>query len=765
LICLSAFVATADGSNPPKTYSITPYDADARLVFTLTDQKSHNWIDLFTSPTARAAVGQWQAVSDTPVNQEDVERQTHLLTLLYWQSCFPNSSAKVLDLAKAPHSEIDVQEANKLLYAPAGLPTEVLRNAFNKDSHWYQAALQQILTAEKDPQDQENTEPLKKIIEGTGQARDVFTRVAESFDQQAATGGVNAAHLKAEAAGFRVLAGSVTLIKDQNAFKFKISAALCKRLPHMLFSAKGAKTVALPLDKALILIQLASTFNQKMAVSSEKARQLAAVLDYASANHVPLNADFVDQSRALCAMAGHLDLVLVATFLDTTVDWVKRTAVTTTPSAMAALSQKLAAALADAAPDQAGYFSTFASTVVDRFSLLFAADAGANLLFNTSGTYGSIKTAEFCYDCAQQLDNIGGAAHSQLSNSRPSANSLTSWAMAGYFREVAVSAYHQDYADLLQGGRVATWVANLVTSGGPEASIDYHNKVAHQVGDGADEWVHPVVMGALLKLYRPSTVDQSASGVASGGIQLPLISHGNGFADHADLTTNGSAAFRASQLIATRISAVLTDGSVQAGSLFSSEAVDISHFATQFVFKLSGGSTSFADGITFTIQANGPTSLGGAGGSLGYGDEQGAVNLSNGIRRSVAVKFDTYDDFGEGNNSTGLFTNGKYPSVPSNDLTPTSIDLHSGDPFRVSMIYDGSILKVVLTDTKTKTSAKQNYRIDIPSTLGGTKAYIGFTGGTGENYSVQEVYSWNFFSLGTVKGIPAPTLPPARQEP
>ena len=103
LICLSAFVATADGSNPPKTYSITPYDADARLVFTLTDQKSHNWIDLFTSPTARAAVGQWQAVSDTPVNQEDVERQTHLLTLLYWQSCFPNSSAKVLDLAKAPH--------------------------------------------------------------------------------------------------------------------------------------------------------------------------------------------------------------------------------------------------------------------------------------------------------------------------------------------------------------------------------------------------------------------------------------------------------------------------------------------------------------------------------------------------------------------------------------------------------------------------------------------------------------------------------------
>jgi len=270
-VFISSVAALADGSNPPQTYPITPHDADAKLLFTLTDQKHHDWIDFFTSPSTLAAVSQWQAVSATPVSQEDVERQAHLLTLLYWQSCLPNSSARnVPDAAKAPHSDIDAQEANSLRLAPIGLPTEVLSNAFNGDGHWYQAALQQIMTAEKDPQDREDAEPLKTVLEGTGQARDVFTRMADSLEKQAATGGVNAARLKAEAAVFHALEGNVTLIKDQDKFKFKISAALRKHLPHTFFTGQGAKTVALPLDKVLVLAQLASTFSQKMAVSSRE---------------------------------------------------------------------------------------------------------------------------------------------------------------------------------------------------------------------------------------------------------------------------------------------------------------------------------------------------------------------------------------------------------------------------------------------------------------------------------------------------------------
>ena len=65
----------------------------------------------------------------------------------------------------------------------------------------------------------------------------------------------------------------------------------------------------------------------------------------------------------------------------------------------------------------------------------------------------------------------------------------------------------------------------------------------------------------------------------------------------------------------------------------------------QFTFQLSNPA---ADGITFTIQNNGPTALGGDGGALGYA----------GIPNSVAIKFDLYNNAGEGPNSTGLYING-----------------------------------------------------------------------------------------------------------
>ena len=52
--------------------------------------------------------------------------------------------------------------------------------------------------------------------------------------------------------------------------------------------------------------------------------------------------------------------------------------------------------------------------------------------------------------------------------------------------------------------------------------------------------------------------------------------------------------------------------------------------------------------FTFAIQGSAPTALGGLGGALGYA----------GMTNSVAVKFDIYDNAGEGTNSTGLYLNG-----------------------------------------------------------------------------------------------------------
>ncbi|HTU18663.1 MAG TPA: fibronectin type III domain-containing protein, partial [Gemmataceae bacterium] len=203
----------------------------------------------------------------------------------------------------------------------------------------------------------------------------------------------------------------------------------------------------------------------------------------------------------------------------------------------------------------------------------------------------------------------------------------------------------------------------------------------------------------------------------------------------SQLTYNGSATANGS-------SAQLTDGGTnEAGSVFTSNPVDIDAFETQFTFQLSAGGDT-ADGFTFTIQNAGPTALGPSGGGLGYGPD--TTGGYGGIPQSVAIKFDLYSNAGEGDDSTGLYTDGASPTVPAIDLSNTGINLHSGDVFQVNMTYDGTTLTVVITDTNTGASATQSYTIDIPGTVGGDTAYVGFTGGTGGNTATQDILSWSF---------------------
>jgi hypothetical protein len=213
----------------------------------------------------------------------------------------------------------------------------------------------------------------------------------------------------------------------------------------------------------------------------------------------------------------------------------------------------------------------------------------------------------------------------------------------------------------------------------------------------------------------------------------PALDWGAGFAKADDLRLNGSAKLPPGTTVLR-----LTDADNQAGSAFSVRRLSIAQFHTQFDFQLSKPQ---ADGFTFVIQGVGPTALGGAGAGLGYG----------GIRPSIAVKFDLYNNQGEGINSTGLFLNGAAPTVggvgPSKgrtDLSGTGIDLHSGHPFTTVVEYDGSLLRVTITDQTTKASALQEYRVDIPKELGGKTGHIGFTGGTGGLHAIQDVLRWRF---------------------
>jgi hypothetical protein len=203
-----------------------------------------------------------------------------------------------------------------------------------------------------------------------------------------------------------------------------------------------------------------------------------------------------------------------------------------------------------------------------------------------------------------------------------------------------------------------------------------------------------------------------------------LPDYSGGFAD-ATLYLNGGASISGSALL-------LTDGGGKEGrTAYYSSRINVQSFTTAFVFQLTNAN---ADGFTFCIQNSGSSALGGNGGGLAY----------TGIPKSVAVKFDLYNNVGEGSNSTGLYTGGANPLTPSIDLSSTAINLHSGDPINVTVSYDGTTLTMTETDLTNNATATQKYQVNIPQQVGGDTAFIGFTAGTGALTATQEILNWSF---------------------
>lgn len=210
-----------------------------------------------------------------------------------------------------------------------------------------------------------------------------------------------------------------------------------------------------------------------------------------------------------------------------------------------------------------------------------------------------------------------------------------------------------------------------------------------------------------------------------------------GFTGAVGLTLNNGAALIENKLRIT------DGGSDQARSGFRTTTIDVRRFTTTFDFQLTAGANT-ADGFTFTIQGVGPTAVGGAGGGLGYGTDGGGAG--NRILQSLAIKFDLYPNAGEGNNSTGVYTNGADPINPSVPLT--GIDLHTDHAVRATVTYDGANLYMTLLDTVNQQTFQRVFTgYNIPSLVGSSDAYIGFTGGTGGLVATQDILSWSYTPL------------------
>jgi hypothetical protein len=344
-------------------------------------------------------------------------------------------------------------------------------------------------------------------------------------------------------------------------------------------------------------------------------------------------------------------------------------------------------------PGQTVVLETAAVTTAGTYSLVVSGDAG------TTGNYSLQAILNAAYKLASDGNNSIAAAY-DLSGAFAGLGTTPAADRAGVLGTIDPAADHDFYKFYLDAGQSAT-VAAAGQNGGT---------VGFGLYDGH---------GNLLALPAGASLTQLGGPIDFGG----------GFSGAAgQLTLSGNAQLSGSNL-------ELTDGGFsEAASAFANSQVYVGNFSTSFNFQITPGTSPTADGMTFTIQGDGANALGGAGGELGY----------YGLDKSVAIKFDLYDNSGEGTNSTGLYINGVDPSVPAIDLTGTGIDLHSGDVFNVAMNYDGTTLNVTITDTNTSASATESYAVNIPGIIGSAGAYVGFTGGTGGLTAVQNVQNWTF---------------------
>jgi hypothetical protein len=205
-----------------------------------------------------------------------------------------------------------------------------------------------------------------------------------------------------------------------------------------------------------------------------------------------------------------------------------------------------------------------------------------------------------------------------------------------------------------------------------------------------------------------------------------------------------------------------------AGAVWFPIPVTVSSFSTTFTLQWGGE----GQGMCFVIQNNppayttpsnainwsgGPTVVGAIANALGYGgmnaNNGGTGGTSYGLLNSIAIAFNQWPGSNPGN-SIGLYTNG---ATPSGSQISTGLNFGSGHPFTVILSYSGSTLSFSMTDKVTGATFTHSFTVNIPSTVGGNTAYVGFTGGTGGAATIQAVQTWTHTaSLGQTPAVPAP---------
>lgn len=236
----------------------------------------------------------------------------------------------------------------------------------------------------------------------------------------------------------------------------------------------------------------------------------------------------------------------------------------------------------------------------------------------------------------------------------------------------------------------------------------------------------PLLLPALLLLLAPAAASAQ-------------FNHRD-FTSAADVTLNGAA-----RKMKDRIRIVPAQISKTGSVWFKSRQRVSDGFESTFSFSVTApGSRSprapGADGLAFVLQ-NSSAQEGGVGGGIGY----------EGIRNSLAVEFDTYDNSPESNPEP----NGNHISVHSRGMEPNSADhrtslgwtgtipeLKAGGRHTAKVRYVPGILEVYLDDLA-RPVLTVPLRLDTLMALENGTCWMGFTAATGGSWANFDLFKPN----------------------
>jgi hypothetical protein len=192
----------------------------------------------------------------------------------------------------------------------------------------------------------------------------------------------------------------------------------------------------------------------------------------------------------------------------------------------------------------------------------------------------------------------------------------------------------------------------------------------------------------------------------------------------------------------------------QFGSVFNTERVSLSAssaFSTYFVFQTSGqgGVPAGADGFVFTLQTA-SNNAGGLGNGIGYGGLDGGV----GIRNSLGVEFDMYNNNDaiindSSDNHIGIHIDGTVRHGGGKayaNIDKSRFNFKSGNAYHAWIEYNGSTIEVYLNDNNQRPSSPvlSQSGVNLRSILGSDDVYAGFTSATGGAFQNHDILKWYF---------------------